>query len=68
MILNCLIEKEYDLYHFTETIENGELYFDHKIKAGQLKTRNAIRLLELANYPEEIINEARKISMTLGMV
>jgi DNA mismatch repair ATPase MutS len=66
--LSDMLEKEYDLYHFTETIENGELYFDHKIKAGQLKTRNAIRLLELANYPEEIINEARKISMTLGMV
>ncbi|MEO7049356.1 MAG: hypothetical protein ABI091_28895, partial [Ferruginibacter sp.] len=65
--LSDMLEKEYDLYHFTETIENGELYFDHKIKEGQLKTRNAIRLLELANYPDEIIDEARKISMMLGM-
>ncbi len=65
--LSDMLKSEYDLYHFTETIENGELYFDHKIKCGQLKTRNAIKLLELSNYPPEIISEARQISMTLGM-
>lgn len=64
--LSDMLESEYDLYHFTETIEKGELYFDHKIKQGQLKTRNAIKLLELANYPAEIINEATKISLILG--
>ncbi len=64
--LSDMLESEYDLYHFTETIEKGELYFDHKIKQGQLKTRNAIKLLELANYPSEIINEATKISLVLG--
>lgn len=63
--LSDMLESQYDLYHFTETIENGELYFDHKIKSGQLKTRNAIKLLELANYPKEIIDEARQISLTL---
>ena len=65
--LSDMLKSEYDLYHFTETIEDGELYFDHKIKSGQLKTRNAIKLLELSNFPAEIINEARQISMTLGM-
>ena len=64
--LSDMLKNEYDLYHFTETIEEGELYFDHKIKFGQLKTRNAIKLLELSNYPPEIISEARQISMTLG--
>lgn len=65
--LSDMLKNEYDLYHFTETIDDGELYFDHKIKYGQLKTRNAIKLLELSNYPTEIISEARQISMTLGM-
>jgi DNA mismatch repair ATPase MutS len=60
-----MLKNEYDLYHFTETIESDELYFDHKIKSGQLRTRNAIRLLELANYPIDITREARQISMTL---
>jgi DNA mismatch repair ATPase MutS len=57
-----MLESEYDLYHFTETIENNQLHFDYKIKAGQLKTRNAIKILELSKYPKEIINEAQQIS------
>jgi DNA mismatch repair ATPase MutS len=65
--LTDMLEGEYDLYHFTETIENDELNFDHKIKSGQLKTRNAIKLLELSNYPVEIISEAQKISTILGV-
>lgn len=61
-----MLAHEYDLYHFTETIESDELHFDYKIKPGQLTTRNAIKLLELANYPSAITNEARKISTTLS--
>jgi DNA mismatch repair ATPase MutS len=60
-----MLNSEYDLYHFTETIEDGELHFDHQIKSGPLKTRNAIKLLELANYPEDIIREARQLTTTL---
>lgn len=61
-----MLSNEYDLYHFTETIESNELHFDHCIKTGQLRTRNAIKILELSNYPTEIIREARQISATLG--
>jgi DNA mismatch repair ATPase MutS len=60
-----LLASEYDLYHFAETIENGRLHFDHTIKAGPLKTTNAIKILEMSNYPEEIVNEARQLSLTL---
>jgi Mismatch repair ATPase (MutS family) len=60
-----MLDSEYDLYHFTETIENNELHFDHRIKAGQLRTRNAIKILELSNYPTDIIREARAISTNL---
>jgi DNA mismatch repair ATPase MutS len=60
-----MLDHEYDLYHFTETVENDELHFDHRIKAGQLKTRNAIRILELSNYPTEVTSEARQISSAL---
>jgi DNA mismatch repair ATPase MutS len=60
--LSDMLKEEYELYHFTETIEEEELTFDHKIKPGQLKTRNAIRLLELSNYPAAIISEAKEIS------
>jgi len=60
-----MLEKEYDLYHFMETVENNELHFDHSIKPGQLRTRNAIKILELSNYPADVISEARLISTTL---
>jgi DNA mismatch repair ATPase MutS len=63
--LSAMLELEYDLYHFTETIENGMLHFDHQIKVGPLKTRNAIKLLELSNYPAEIISEATRLTTTL---
>ena len=60
--LTELLEKEnYELYHFSEQIENDTLFFDHQLKEGRLKTRNAIKILELYKYPERIIVEAREI-------
>lgn len=63
--LSHMLHQEYDLYHFTEAVENNQLYFDYIIKPGQLRTTNAIKILELSNYPTEIIREARRISETM---
>ncbi|MET2984147.1 MutS-related protein [Aureibaculum conchae] len=60
--LTEMLKKEnYELYHFSEQIENGKLLFDHKLKSGKLKTRNAIKILELYDYPKIIITDAKKI-------
>ncbi|WP_405608020.1 MutS-related protein [Polaribacter sp. Asnod1-A03] len=57
-----LLEKDnYSLYHFSEKIEDNNISFDHKIKKGKLKTRNAIKILDLYQYPSEIIIEAKEI-------
>lgn len=56
--LNELLKSEYDHYHFSETIAEEELVFDHTIKKGPLKTRNAIRILEINDYPASIIADA----------
>jgi len=64
--LSNLLEEEYALYHFTETIANDELIFDHKLKKGPLKTKNAIKILEMSNYPKEILLEAFRISKNLS--
>lgn len=61
-----MLGQEFELFHFTETVKKDELVFDYSIKSGQIKTRNAIKILELANYPPDIIHEARQISSTLG--
>lgn len=65
-LTELLAESNYDLYHFSETLDNTELYFDHKLKPGQLTKRNAIQILELYNYPEEIIKDAREVEKRLG--
>lgn len=57
-----MLKHEYDLYHFTESIDADELRFDHKIKPGPLTTRNAIRILEISNYPEAVVSEAKYLS------
>jgi DNA mismatch repair ATPase MutS len=60
--LAALLKDEYDLYHFIEDVENDKLIFDHLIKTGSLKTRNAIKILALADYPSTIIEEAKSIA------
>jgi len=58
--LTDLLNKEnYELYHFSEHIENNQLKFDHKLKPGKLKSRNAIKILEIYNYPKEIVEDAK---------
>lgn len=58
-LTDILSNENFELFHFSEQIENNELTFDHKLKEGKLKTRNAIKILELYNYPSEIIEDAR---------
>lgn len=65
--LSAMLASEYDLYHFAELIENDQFTFDHILKTGPLITSNAIRILALYNYPEEIIEEAKCISSALSI-
>lgn len=54
-----LLKEKYNLYHFTEVIENETITFDYKLKSGSLTTRNAIRILELNDYPQSVIADAK---------
>ena len=63
--LTTLLKDEFDLYHFSENINDDKLEFDHKLKSGELTTRNGIKLLEISNYPKEIIEESYEISRKL---
>lgn len=45
--------------HFRERIlEDNTISFDYKLVDGPSNTRNAIRLLEVLDFPENLINEA----------
>lgn len=63
--LTDLLNHEYELYHFSEIIANGSVDFDYKLKSGKLKNRNAIRILEMNDYPVGVIQEAMAISKEL---
>lgn len=60
-----LLKDKYDLYHFSEKVENKNVDFDFKLKKGKLTSRNAIRILQINDYPEKIIEEAFKLSKEL---
>lgn len=57
-----LLSPEFEMFYFTETIKENQLLFDHSIKPGYLKTTNAIKIVEIENFPKEIIDEAYKMT------
>ena len=59
--LGTFLANEYDLYHFCETISEGMLSFDYKLKSGNLYQRNAIRILEINDYPASLIEDAYSV-------
>lgn len=60
-----LLAGEYELYHFQESVTGQDLSFDYRIKPGVMTERNAVKLLRIAGYPEEVVKEARRIAEAL---
>jgi len=60
-----LLKEGYDLYHFSEKVDGKTVDFDFKLKEGKLKNRNAIKILQINDYPESVIKEAIEISKEL---
>lgn len=53
-----LLKDRFDNYHFEEEIKDGDISFEYRLLEGKATTRNAIRLLELMGYSEEITQKA----------
>lgn len=66
--LTDLLSDEYELFHFSENVNNNMVDFDYKLKEGKLKNRNAIRILQINDYPDYIIKEAIEISKELETI
>ena len=60
--LTHLLEDSYENYHFEETIEDGDISFNYLLKKGRAQSRNAIRLLEVMGYDEQVIREAEALA------
>lgn len=57
--LTHLLEEKYSNYHFEEEIKDGDVLFSYELKQGRATTRNAIKLLEIIGYEDEVIKKAR---------
>lgn len=60
--LNEFLYKEYDFYHFEESLNNETLTFDFKLKDGNWLNTNAIRILEINKFPKVITEEAKTLA------
>lgn len=59
------LRQKYEYFHFEETIEDGQLTFDYKLKKGSLNNTNAIRILEINDFPSQITAEAKSLAEEL---
>jgi DNA mismatch repair ATPase MutS len=56
--LQELLGKDFAMYHFSEQVEGDNFFFNYKIKSGPCSSGNAIKLLEIMNYPKSVVDEA----------
>lgn len=56
--LTYILEKEFTNYHFEEDVRDDEVVFDYKLHEGRAVSRNAIRLLKMMGYSDEIVSSA----------
>ncbi|MBQ8823063.1 MAG: hypothetical protein IJZ82_10495 [Lachnospiraceae bacterium] len=56
--LTELLKDYYDNYHFDEEVADGDVSFSYLLKEGKATTRNAIKLLQIMGYEEDIIAKA----------
>ena len=60
--LTHLLEKCYNNYHFEEEIMDKDVVFHYRLLKGKATTRNAIKLLGVMGYDENIIQEAETLA------
>ncbi len=63
--LQELLNNKFDMHHFSERVQDSKYFFDYKLQKGPTSSGNAIKLLELKNYPREIIDRANNIKEKL---
>ena len=56
--LTHILEKEFSNYHFQEQVEDNLVLFDYLLYRGRAVSRNAIKLLGIMGYSQDIIDRA----------
>ncbi len=56
--LTQILENDYSNYHFQEEIKDHDVLFNYQLYEGRAVSRNAIKLLQIIGYDEDIIEHA----------
>ena len=56
--LTYILEKHFKNYHFQEEVKDDQVVFDYQLREGRASSRNAIKLLNMMGYPEEVVKNA----------
>ena len=56
--LSYILDEIYTNYHFEEEVREQEVVFNYLLKPGRATTRNAIRLLDMLGYDQELVKNA----------
>lgn len=56
--LTHILEGKYSNYHFSEEVNGNDIVFNYNLYEGRATSRNAIKLLRMIGYEEEIVKEA----------
>lgn len=60
-LTDLLKEESFATYFFQESIIEQNYVFTYKLQAGVMRERNALRLLEIHDYPEEVTKLAKTV-------
>jgi hypothetical protein len=60
--LTHLLEDRYDNFHFEEDVRDGDVLFSYHLLEGRSQTRNAIKLLEVIGFSQDIIDKANAMA------
>lgn len=56
--LTHLLAEQYDNYHFEEDVKDGDVLFSYRLLDGRAQSRNAIKLLKVIGFSDEITEHA----------
>ena len=61
--LTKLLTDEYDNYYFDESVTDNDISFSYLLKSGSATTKNAIKLLSLMGFSEDITKAAENMAL-----
>lgn len=61
--LTYMLEEIFENHHFEEKITEGRISFDYRLKSGRATSQNAIQLLSVMGYPQEVVEKAQRTAV-----